>query len=211
MYKRQINLVKDGYEEAADNYRKQKDLHLLDLLIFKKWCSLLLPGPVLDLGCGSGYPVCQFFVDTPTSYYGIDLAEKQIQLAKQTYHQSQFKFYAREMLEFCGKGHDNTFGGLLALFSIFHLPRELHKPLFIEIKRILKPNAPILISLGENALEEEVTGWLGAKKMLWSNFSIEWYQESLSKLSFRRVNDYREEVQFNNEMEVNWYLLFINA
>ena len=56
-----IDAVALGYVNAAAPYREQKDASLLELALFQVWIQTLskpgLSGPVVDLGCASGYPV----------------------------------------------------------------------------------------------------------------------------------------------------------
>ena len=71
------------------------------------------------------------------------------------------------MLEFCQQSNEDQYGGIVSLHSIFHLPRQLHFDLFLEIKRILRPNAPLLFSVPETADEGSFNEWFGTK-MWWS-------------------------------------------
>ena len=51
-------IVKIGYQNAAIEYRGQKDSSILSLHIFQQWLTFIpLDGVVVELGCGTGYPV----------------------------------------------------------------------------------------------------------------------------------------------------------
>jgi hypothetical protein len=51
-------LVRNGYQSAAVEFRGQKDSSILNLPIFQQFLSHLpADGPVIELGCGSGYPI----------------------------------------------------------------------------------------------------------------------------------------------------------
>ena len=202
----EIELVKNGYEKIAKNYRKEKNLAILSMLIFKEWFSML-NGVVLDLGCGSGYPIAQRFAQTNESYLGIDFAKSQIELAKKQFLNKNVQFRIAEMLEFCQQSEDEQYGGIIALHSIFHLPRRLHCDLFLEIKRILKPNTPLLFSVPETADEGSMYEWFGTK-MWWSSFTHDWYKKTLNELGFKPLMSYREKTLFLKKEEINWYLLF---
>ncbi len=203
-----IKIVKRGYEVAALRYRKEKDLLILQLKIFKQWLSLIKTGPILDLGCGSGYPIAPELFKRNIDYIGIDLSEEQIELAKKQFPEHQERFKIEEMLQFCRQSDKNVFNGVIALFSIFHLPREKHFELFREIKRISKSGSPFLISVADQKHEGFENNWLGAEKMWWSSFSHQWYENSLKEMGFEEIAKFREKVRFNNADEINWYLLY---
>ena len=111
------------------------------------------------------------------------------------------------MLDFCQQSNEDQYGGIIALHSIFHLPRQLHLDLFLEIKRILKPNAPLLFSVPETADKGSIGEWFGTK-MWWSSFSHNWYKKTMYELGFQPIVSYREKTLFLKKEEINWYLLF---
>jgi len=203
-----IKLVKRGYEVAAGKYREEKSMVILDLMIFKQWLSLINKGPILDLGCGSGYPLASELFNRNISYLGIDLAKNQIKIAKEQFPLHQESFKEGEMLQFCKQSEKNIFEGAIVLFSIFHLPREKHCELLSELRRILKSGAPILITVSDQEHEDFERNWLGADQMWWSSFSHKWYEQTLEELQFEEVMKYQEKVLFNKSEEINWYLLF---
>lgn len=167
---------------------------------------------VLELGCGCGEPVagyiCARLHGTSTSYLGIDLCETQVQLAKKQYPSYAEQFRVGEMLEFTRCQKDNSFCGVLSLFTVFHLPRATHIELFMNIKRIMKSGAPLLISVPEEAGEGTSNNWLGGSTMYWSHFSVEWYELTLKQLGFELIIKYKDVREFLGEEEVMYYLLF---
>jgi SAM-dependent methyltransferase len=203
-----IDLIKSGYEAAACKYRKEKDSSLLKLKIFKLWLSLIYTGPILDLGCGSGYPLAPEFFKRNFDYLGVDFSEEQIKLAKHQFPEHTDSFKIHEMYQFCQQSEKNVFTGVVALFSIFHLPREKHYDLLKEVKRISKSGSHFLCSVADQEHQGFEKNWLGAEKMWWSSFSHQWYEKTLIDLGFEEVAKSREKVRFNNAEETNWYLLF---
>jgi len=119
---------------------------------------------VLDLGCGAGVPVTKFLVDSGFNVTGIDFSESMLNLA--TKNVPEAKFVKKNMTELDFKG--KSFDGLMACYSIIHVPREKHVTLFQAFRRILKLNGIILISVGS-------TGWEGTEefygtRMFWSHY-----------------------------------------
>ena len=112
------------------------------------------------------------------------------------------------MLQFCRQSDKDVFNGIIAVFSIFHLPREKHLELFKEIKRITKSGSPFLCSVADQKHEGFENNWLGADKMWWSSFSRQWYENTFVELGFEEIAKYQEKARFNNADEINWYLLY---
>jgi SAM-dependent methyltransferase len=208
MKREKFKVIKEGYEEGAQKYRDSKDERIIQSEIFEKWFSLIREGPVLDLGCGSGYPVAERFIRGNKKYLGVDLAEVQIELAKTQYPSLRNNFKVAEMLETCQNAGSACYGGIICLHSLFHLPREVHVVLLSELRRILQVSAPLLISVPEKGGEGSEKNWLGTKDMWWSSFSYDWYYQKLIDLGFVPIKIYRDKSIFLDKEEINWFLLF---
>ena len=101
-------IVKLGYQTAAIEYRGQKDSSILNLPIFQLWLSHIpLDGVIVELGCGSGYPIAnhiasiskgmstnQVFlkseIGSQLKYIGVDISDEQIQIARENLKGSHF-------------------------------------------------------------------------------------------------------------------------
>jgi ubiquinone/menaquinone biosynthesis C-methylase UbiE len=160
-------IVRKGYNLMAGDYHGQRN-------IFGNKKELddfvgLLPrnANVLDVGCGAGVPVTQVLVDSGFNVTGVDFSESMLNLA--TKNVPEATFLKKNMTELDFK--DNSFDGLTACYSIIHVPKEKHVPLFQTFHRILKPNGILLISMGS-------TDWEGTEdfhgvKMFWSHYDPE--------------------------------------
>lgn len=205
-----LKLIKNGYNEIALTHDNFTDKNISSLAIFLKFVSLSTEGKyILDLGCGSGSAVSEYFFEKGFSYLGIDLSEEQISLARKRFANYTNNFQVNEMLHFCQSIKENTFDGIIALFSIFHLPKEDHIILFQEIKRILKENAPILFTAFDSSDEGMEENWLGGtKQMFWSNHPYTWYESELMKIGFNKIETFSRNIKFANEDEIQYFLLF---
>jgi len=208
-----IELVRQGYRKAAVPYNEQKDSSVLGQPIFIHWLSLVPPGVVAELGCGSGYPVAHHLANiwrgTGNRYIGVDLSEEQIDLAKHTLKDSDtVSFTVREMADWCRKQRDNSISGIIALFSVYHLPRSQHVELLSHIARILVHGAPFLFKAPPNASEGLQERWLGNSEMYWSSFSVKWYEVTCSDLGLDFVAKSKEVKEFVGEKETTFYLLY---
>ena len=202
-------LVQDGYNEVAESFFKLKDSTFDRLEIFHEFTQLIQNSKkVLDLGCGPG-SVSKYFFDHDFQYIGIDISEKQIALASSLYPNKDSQFVVTDMLTFCKEQPENSFDGIIGLFSIFHLPRTIHRQLFVEIKRILSSRAPVLFTAFDSDEEGIEENWLhGNKPMYWSNHSYKWYISLLDNLGFNQVKVFNRKVIFDGNKENQFYLLF---
>jgi len=84
-------LVRKGYENAAERYLAQRDQFAstpyLDML-----AERLKPGAtVLDAGCGAGIPIDRYLVQHGYCVIGLDIAKKQIALARTLVPQATYQ------------------------------------------------------------------------------------------------------------------------
>jgi len=208
-----IELVRQGYRKAAIPYNEQKDTSILNQPIFQHWLSLVPPGIAAELGCGSGYPVAHHLSSiwrgSANRYIGVDLSEEQIDMAKQTLKDNEIvSFTVREMTDWCRKQKDNSISGIIALFSVYHLPRSQHVELLTHVSRILAEGAPLLFTTPSNANEGLQERWLGNSEMFWSSFSVNWYEVTCTDLGLDFVAKSKEVKEFVGEKEITFYLLY---
>ncbi|MCY3410754.1 MAG: class I SAM-dependent methyltransferase [Candidatus Heimdallarchaeota archaeon] len=180
-----IEFVKEGYKHAAKLYREDKDPNQADIPVFKEWLSKV--NSVIELGCASGFPIAERIIESGISYTGIDLSPEQISMAKSAYPQWAENFIEAEMLSFLSTCEDNSVDGIVSMFSIRHLPRNLHASLFSECSRVLKPDGFLLIDHTEG-IGDDRDSWFNGLPMYWSGFSLEWQKITLRDLGFVEQN-----------------------
>ncbi len=88
----------------------------------------------------------------------------------------------------------SSFDAAVAFYSVFHLPREEHRELFLHIYQWLKPGGYLLATLthfGDHPYTED--DFHGAT-MYWSNYGIGKYKEVLAEIGFKLLDtsDYEE-------------------
>jgi ubiquinone/menaquinone biosynthesis C-methylase UbiE len=140
---------------------------------------------ILDIGCGSGL-VAKFLMDRGLRVTGIDISKNMLKLARQCAPEA--KFYKMDMTRM--RFVDNSFDGVVALYSIIHLPRIFHERIFKKISRITRTNGIVLLSVGgsnlENSIEDNWMNW-GAK-LYWSHFDKEVNLKLLERAGFEIIS-----------------------
>ena len=126
--KENIEIVKKGYEGAAESYRESKDPTQHQTPIFQKFLTKSENSIILELGCGTGFPIGKTLIEAGKNYIGIDLSGKQIELAHKEFPDWKQHFLLTEMLEYVKNSSSGQFTGIVSMFSIRHLPRILQNP-----------------------------------------------------------------------------------
>lgn len=162
------NLVQIGYDRMAEHYLASKPP--LDRE-FEAMLERLLEGvpedaPVLDLGCGAGVPVTQWLAARRRTI-GVDLSLRQLELARQ--HVPGADLIQSDMTEI--EFPVGSFGAVVAMYAIIHVPRENHRLLLERIYRWLRPGGRFLATWPLNEWEGEERDWWGwGAPMWWSHF-----------------------------------------
>jgi ubiquinone/menaquinone biosynthesis C-methylase UbiE len=160
-------IVRKGYDKIAKEY--QVNRHLFDNIEVLEEFSSYLPknAKILDAGCGAGVPCAKLLVQAGFEVVGIDFSASMLRMAKESVPEANFMKDDLTRLGF----RDNAFDGLIALYSIIHVPREIHASLYKSFHRILKPDGKMLICIGSDEWEGE-DEYFGAR-MFWSENNLE--------------------------------------
>jgi cyclopropane fatty-acyl-phospholipid synthase-like methyltransferase len=143
------DLIRKSYNQAAAAYARDRlswrsNKHLQQLM------NLLPKGAeLLDLGCGDGIPVAELLIKKGFLVTGIDISEVQIQRAKKNCPRASFICQDMATLE---NGEFNV-DALIALYSVFHLPRKSHLSFLKKINSFLEIGGLALVSMGDSDFE----------------------------------------------------------
>ena len=120
---------------------------------------------VLDLGCGPGEQAA--WLSTRFRVAGADISRVQLALARA--HAPNAALLLADMCSLPFK--PGSFDAIAAIYSIIHVPREEHEPLFATLYDALRPRGRLFAVLGANAWEGTETNWLDlGAVMFWSHF-----------------------------------------
>lgn len=135
-----------------------------------RYTSVLLDGlppgaEVLDLGCGAGVPTTRALARC-FCVTGVDISERQIALARQNVPGARFIQSDATQLDF----PPTSFDGVVAFYSLIHVPRQEQPRLLRDIAAWLRPGGLLVATLGSRAAEVDFDDdFLGAR-MFWSSF-----------------------------------------
>ena len=97
-------------------------------------------GPVADVGCGPGY-VTGHLHELGVDAFGIDLSPEMITIARHDHPGLRFEVGTMTDLELA----DESVAGLVAFWSVIHVPDDAVPGVFEEFRRVLCPGGPLLV------------------------------------------------------------------
>lgn len=130
--------VWNNIAESWAKYREKPFKEVLEFLKDKK-------GKILDVGCGSGR---HFINNKNLEFYGVDFSEKMLDLARKKAEKenifASLKLMKKEKIPF-----EKNFFDFVICISVLHCIPKKEKRIFLlkEIKRILKKNGEVLLSV----------------------------------------------------------------
>lgn len=146
-----------GYDPVADayaeRYYRELDSKPFDRERLDAFAALLPGGGrVLDLGCGPGH-VGRYLLDKGLNVTGFDLSEGML---KQARHLNPgITFIRGDLLNL--RLEPNAWSGMVAAYSLIHVPQGRLIGVLSELRQALKPGGPLLASfhLGSGAFHSE--------------------------------------------------------
>ena len=163
-------IVAQGYDRMSRRYlewssRIEDDPR--NTMVARMAERLLDGARVLELGCGAGMPstreLAQRFRVT-----AVDISRAQLEMARRNVPDAEFIEADVAALEM----PDESFDGVVALYTLSHVPREEHAQLFSRINRWLVPGGLFLATLGATDSPDWTGDWLG-ETMFFSSYDAD--------------------------------------
>jgi len=143
-----------SYDRVADEYTKrfanEFDEKPLECQLLRRFAKDLgVDGRVCDLGCGPGQ-VARFLDHLGLDVFGVDLSGELVKRAGQLSPRIEFRQGDMRSLT----AADGSWAGIVAFYSIIHIPREETTTALRELFRVLRPGGLLLLSfhIGQDIL-----------------------------------------------------------
>ena len=182
-------LVRDGWNHVSTIYRppgSTSDAFDHTNADYRDWLNpffrLLPPGTeVLDLGCGCGIPESRMLSER-FRVTGVDISDVQIERARSLVPRAKFVRADMTRVSF----RRGTFGGVVCLYALIHVPLDEQPELLSKVFRWLGPDGLFLVTTGATEWTGVEEGWLGSNaKMYWSHADAKTYEGWLRERGFR--------------------------
>lgn len=133
-----------SYDTVADSYADIMRGALVDKPavrgVLALFAEMTRGGPVVDVGCGPGHVTAQLR-DLGLDPVGIDLSPAMIEIARREYPGLSFAVGSMTDLDLA----DGSLCGVLAFYSIIHVPDEDVPVVFTHFHRVLRPGGVALL------------------------------------------------------------------
>lgn len=187
MTKRHQKQVYKAYEHIVDWFDKARTKTLMESEYLHLIVNSIPDGAsVLDLGCGTGEPLAQFFIERGFKVIGVDGSEKMIELCRKRFPNEEW--LVADMRELNLK---RKFDVILAWHSFFHLDKASQRAMFPLFAAHLKPNGILAFTSGVE--EGEVWSNNGGQDLYHASLSTGEYERLLKAAAFKilthKIND----------------------
>ncbi|AUD07141.1 class I SAM-dependent methyltransferase [Spirosoma pollinicola] len=182
-------MVKAGYDKLGSRYRTYYEQAVPQR--YTNWLTafaqLLSPGTrVLELGCADGIPTARY-LSQHVNYLGVDISPVQIEHARVNVPMANFAVADMATLRF----PDHSFGGVIALYSIIHLPVAEQPALVNAIYQWLKPEGYFLCILGADKWTGTEADWIEpGTLMYWSHTDAATYTYWFKEAGFTVIDSH---------------------
>ena len=134
------------YQEHARAFAQQRSRDLFERGWLTRFLALLPASGkprVLDIGCGNGVPIARHLIEQGCEITGVDTSLPLLAGAQAAF--PDHRWIAADMRRM---PLNETFHGLIARHSLFHLRPEEQRPLFATFARLAAPGAPLMFTSG---------------------------------------------------------------
>jgi cyclopropane fatty-acyl-phospholipid synthase-like methyltransferase len=177
-------IVRKGYNKVAERLQDVFDLEVERLNPLADFSSRIPQmGHILDAGCGNG--LYSRYLSEEFKVIGVDISEKQIELAKQNALKANFICEDMTKINY----PDEYFDGILSFYAIIHVPRDEHYDLLSNFYRMLKFNGAVLLIFQSNNDPEsyEENFFDRGVRMYWSGFDKNTNLSMLKDIGFKII------------------------
>jgi len=158
-----LGTTRAAYDSIAADYAARFQGELagkpLDRALFAAFAELMLAagaGPVADIGCGPGH-VTAHLHGLGLTALGVDLSPEMLALARRSNPGLRFDEASMTALGL----PDDHLGGIVAMYSIIHIPPDQLPVVFAEFHRVLAPGGHVLLAFQAGDERRHVTEAFG--------------------------------------------------
>ena len=138
-----LNNLETGYDQMSDKFSNTRKNFWADLEFIKNYIDN--GDKILDYGCGNGR-LLEILKNKKLKYYGVDISQKLIELAKQKYPEfagNFMKISSQSSLAF----PDNFFNKIISVAVFHHFPEKYAQNMAKELYRVIQPEGIAIVTV----------------------------------------------------------------
>lgn len=194
--------VKKDYDIIADQYAAEFGRKYEDMEVVSEFMSMLKPGDsILDLGGGTG-KYTDLLIKNGFKSKCYDFSKEMMRKSKEFY--GDIPYILDDMLNIKNHYNEESLDGIIAFYSLFHIPREDIMNLFSDMKDVLKVNGLLCFCVqlgdGEGYIDEPYLNEEGKGVLYFNGFTEEFINELLDKNNFEMLYESRKQEVGDNEL-----------
>ena len=152
-----------AYDSVAADYAERFGAELtgkpMDRALFAAFAELVQAvggSPVADVGCGPGH-VTAYLNELGVPAFGIDLSPEMVAVARRSHPGLRFDRGSMTALDV----PDGHLSGIVAMYSIIHIPPDVLPGVFAEFRRALAPGGHLMLAFQAGDERRHVTEAFG--------------------------------------------------
>ena len=149
MFENELNskINEKSYNKIVEQWAKARKQGILSELVVSFSSKIKPNGNVLDIGCGTGYPIAKYLSDCSFSVTGIDVASKMLNKALEL-NLKNTEFHLCDFYDFTP---EVKYDGVIAFDSFFHFPVERQNEIYETVASWMNEGAYLLFTHGNEA------------------------------------------------------------
>ncbi|CCH35673.1 methyltransferase domain-containing protein [Actinosynnema sp. NPDC047251] len=154
-----LDATRTSYDKVAVSYEELLRDHLATnaadravLGMFAEYTT----GQVADVGCGPGR-ITAHLASLGLDAFGVDLSPGMVEVARERHRGLRFEVGSMTGLDL----PDGALGGVVAWYSVIHVPPELHPEVFAGFFRVLAPGGHLLLAFQAGDERRHITEGYG--------------------------------------------------
>lgn len=191
------NSVRLSYNKICKKWSEFRKSTSINKCIVDFAKNLKSNASVLDIGCGSGYPISSYLSKQGFQITGIDISEEMIKQAKQL-DLTNATFLVEDILKF---NTEKKYDAIIAFDSIWHIEHDKQEQVYQIISSLIVPGGLFLFTHGKK--DGEVISTMWGESFYHSALDLEKVHELLEQNGFdivSSVKDYVEETTGEREL-----------